>query len=49
MDYKEVDVLISFNGEEVNGVNAKEIMGRFTANDKDGDNLTVQVKREMRK
>ncbi|MBL0356707.1 MAG: PDZ domain-containing protein [Chitinophagaceae bacterium] len=45
MGYKTGDVLLSINGEEVNAVNFPTLAAKFTATAKEGDTLSVKVKR----
>ncbi len=46
MGYKKGDEIISFNGEEVNAVNFSNTAKKFTSTAKEGDTLTVKVKRK---
>lgn len=46
MGYKQGDEIISFNGEEVNAVNFGNTAKKFTSTAKEGDTLTVKVKRK---
>jgi len=46
MGYQQGDILISVNGEEVNAVNYADVNTRAIANAKEGDTLTVKVKRK---
>jgi predicted metalloprotease with PDZ domain len=46
MGYQKNDEIISINNEQVNAVNFQDIAGKFTATAKEGDTLTVKVKRK---
>ena len=46
MGYKKGDEIVSFNGEEVNAVNFGTAAKKFTSTAKEGDTLTVKVKRK---
>lgn len=46
MGYKKGDEIISFNGEDVNAVNFGTAAKKFTSTAKEGDTLTIKVKRK---
>lgn len=46
MGYKKGDEIVSFNGEDVNAVNFGTAAKKFTSTAKEGDTLTVKVKRK---
>ncbi len=46
MGYKKGDIYVSLNGEIINAVNLNEVAERFTKTAKEGDMVTVVVKRK---
>jgi predicted metalloprotease with PDZ domain len=46
MDYQKDDEIISINNEQVNAVNFQDLSAKFTNTAKEGDTLTVKVKRK---